>query len=113
MLLTALPSLGRGTAALVLYLDLGSTDGVGYRFRPLVHALLHNHLLLYARLLTHNRLLGLFSRLDRALLEEVLFPGDRPVRGTALDAHVLLAQVDLLLHGKSRRHSCAPGRGPD
>src|SRR5829696_9762094 len=98
-LLAGLPSLGRGTAALVVYFDLGSPDGVGYRFRPLVRALFHDHLLLHARLLAHDRLLGLFSRLNRALLEEVLFSGHSAVRGTTLDAHVLLAQVDLLLHG--------------
>src|SRR5829696_3036496 len=98
-LLAGLPSLGRRSAALVVYFDLGLPDGVGYRFRPLVRALFHDHLLLHARLLAHDRLLGLFSRLNRALLEEVLFSGHSAVRGTTLDAHVLLAQVDLLLHG--------------
>src|SRR5215203_4553756 len=96
-LLTGLPGLGRRTAALVVYCDLGSPDGVGYRFRLLVHALFHDHLLLNARLLAHDRLLGLFGRFNRALLEEVFFPGHSALRRTTLDAHVLLAQVDLLL----------------
>jgi hypothetical protein len=40
--------LGPGTAALVVYFDFGSPDGVGYCLRPLVHALLDDQLLLYA-----------------------------------------------------------------
>src|SRR4051794_32025817 len=89
---------GETGRALVLDLDVLLADGVAHRLRLALNVLAQADFLGHPRRLRDDGFLATLDRLDRALLEGSFAGRQLAIDRPAVDRHMLLAKLDLLLH---------------